>query len=83
MAEREPVALDVTEQGLVDRIAERRDEIVALACELIAYDTTSRSEADEPARDEAPQGNRPSRDADPRAGRGLALVLRRPRTGVT
>ncbi|MDA0179298.1 M20/M25/M40 family metallo-hydrolase [Solirubrobacter phytolaccae] len=52
MAEGEPGALDATEQALVDRIAQRRDEIVALACELIAYDTTSRAEADEPAREE-------------------------------
>lgn len=40
------------EQELARRVAERRDEIVALTCELIRFDTTSRSEADEPARDE-------------------------------
>src|SRR6478609_736451 len=45
--------LDATEQALVARIEERRDEIVALACELIAFDTTSRSDNDAPARDEA------------------------------
>src|SRR5690349_12154829 len=44
--------LDADEQALVDRVAQRRDDIVALACELIAFDTTSRSEADEPAREE-------------------------------
>src|SRR3954470_15249440 len=36
------------------RVAERREELVALACELIGYDTTSRSGPDEPARDELP-----------------------------
>ena len=46
-------ALDAAEQGLVDRVAERRDELVALVCELIGYDTTSRSAPDEPAREEA------------------------------
>ncbi|RKQ90266.1 acetylornithine deacetylase [Solirubrobacter pauli] len=53
MAEGEPGALDATEQALVARIAQRRDEIVALACELIAFDTTSRSGIEAPARDEA------------------------------
>src|SRR4051794_9667171 len=48
-----PAALDAAEQRLVERVAERRDELVALACELIAYNTTSRSGPDEPARDEA------------------------------
>src|SRR4051812_46902122 len=46
-------ALDANERSLVDGIAERREELVALACELIAYDTTSRSAPDEPPRDEA------------------------------
>src|SRR3954451_14861656 len=45
--------LDAQERALVEAIAERRDELVALACELIAYDTTSRSSPDQPARDEA------------------------------
>src|SRR3954463_2279777 len=45
--------LDAEERGLVERVAARRDELVALCCELIAYDTTSRAEPDEPARDEA------------------------------
>ena len=44
--------LDGAEQDLVDRVAARRDDIVALACELIAFDTTSRSGVDDPARDE-------------------------------
>jgi len=52
MAEGEPGTLDATERALVARIAERRDEIVGLASELIAFDTTSRSSNDEPARDE-------------------------------
>jgi acetylornithine deacetylase len=41
------------ERALVERIAERRDEIVSLACELIAFDTTSRSAPDMPPREEA------------------------------
>jgi acetylornithine deacetylase len=49
----EPGTLDASERALVERIAERRDELVALACELIAFNTTSRSAPDEPARDEA------------------------------
>jgi acetylornithine deacetylase len=44
--------LDADEQALVDRVAARRDDLVALACALIAFDTTSRSETDDPARDE-------------------------------
>lgn len=40
------------ERSLVDRVAARRDEIVALACQLIGYDTTSRMAPDAPARDE-------------------------------
>src|SRR5688500_14204439 len=45
--------LDADEQALVDEIAARRDDLVALACELIAFDTTSRSVPDAPPRDEA------------------------------
>jgi acetylornithine deacetylase len=41
------------EQALVDDIAGRREEIVALACELISFDTTSRTEPEMPARQEA------------------------------
>jgi acetylornithine deacetylase len=40
------------ERALVERIARRRDEIVALACELIGFDTTSRAHPDMPARQE-------------------------------
>jgi acetylornithine deacetylase len=53
MAGGDPGALDSGERALVEAIAQRRDELVALACELIAYDTTSRAEPGEPARDEA------------------------------
>ena len=45
--------LDADEQRLVAQVSERRDELVALARELIGYDTTSRSAPDEPAREEA------------------------------
>src|SRR3954451_23189151 len=43
----------VDERRLMDAVAERRDELVALACELIGYDTTSRSDPGAPARQEA------------------------------
>src|SRR4051794_17044980 len=49
----DPGSLDASERALVEGIAGRRDELVALACELIAFDTTSRSAPDDPARDEA------------------------------
>ncbi len=49
---REP-ALAPHERALVDEVAARRDEVVALACELIGFDTTSRATAAQPARDEA------------------------------
>jgi acetylornithine deacetylase len=45
--------LDADERALADRIAARRDDLVALACELVRFDTTSRDRPDEPARDEA------------------------------
>ena len=48
-----PAALDADERRLVDAIAARSDELVALLCDLIAFDTTSRDRPDEPARDEA------------------------------
>lgn len=41
-----------TEQHVIDAIAARRDELVTLASELIAFDTTAR-ELDDPPRDEA------------------------------
>jgi hypothetical protein len=45
--------LDADEQALVERIEERRDDLVALACELIGFDTTSRSSIEDPPREEA------------------------------
>jgi len=45
--------LDADERTLVDRVEARRDDLVALACQLIGFDTTSRSSPDEPAREEA------------------------------
>lgn len=47
------MALNDTERRLVDEIAEREDELVALASDLIAFDTTARYVGD-PPRDEAP-----------------------------
>jgi acetylornithine deacetylase len=44
--------LDGDEQALVDRVAARRDDLVELACALIAFDTTSRSRPSDPPRDE-------------------------------
>jgi acetylornithine deacetylase len=46
------MALTALEHRVVDAIAERRDEIVALASELIGFDTTARDVGD-PPRDEA------------------------------
>lgn len=40
------------ERRVVDELAERRDDIVALACDLVALDTTAREPGD-PPRDEA------------------------------
>jgi acetylornithine deacetylase len=37
---------------ICEAIEERADELVELACELISFDTTTRGEPDEPARDE-------------------------------
>ena len=45
--------LDAAERALVERIADRREEIVALTRELIGFDTTSRAGIDQPAREEA------------------------------
>jgi acetylornithine deacetylase len=47
-----PTTLDADERDLVDRIAARSDELVALACELIAFDTTTRAHPRDPARQE-------------------------------
>ncbi len=48
-----PSLPDPGEQRLVDSIAARSDALVALLCDLIAFDTTSRAAPDSPARDEA------------------------------
>jgi acetylornithine deacetylase len=45
--------LDADEQALGDEVAARRDDIVALVCELIAFDTTSRGGPEDAPRDEA------------------------------
>ena len=45
--------LDADERALVEGIAARSDELVALLCDLIRFDTTSRSAPDDPAREEA------------------------------
>lgn len=45
--------LDAEERQLVERIEARRDDLVDLTCQLICYDTTTRAEPDEPARQEA------------------------------
>ena len=42
-----------TEQRIVDEIARRADELVALASDLIGFDTTTRARDDDPPRDEA------------------------------
>ena len=47
------MALDADEQRLVDSVAARSDELVALLCDLIRFDTTSRADPASPARDEA------------------------------
>jgi acetylornithine deacetylase len=46
------LALSDVERRVVDEIAERRDEVVAIATDLIAFDTTARH-VGEPAREEA------------------------------
>ncbi len=56
---REPVPattrtnLSDSERHVMDEIARRRDELVALASDLIAFDTTAREHNDDPAREEA------------------------------
>ena len=46
-------SLEAIERALVERVAARRDELVALTRELIGFDTTSRSDPSMPAREEA------------------------------
>src|SRR3954469_2472693 len=53
MGQRAGAGREVDERLLIDAVAERRDDIVALACELIGHDTTSRSDPGAPAREEA------------------------------
>jgi len=45
--------LDADEQALADRVEARREDLVALACSLIGFDTTSRSSNEDPPREEA------------------------------
>jgi acetylornithine deacetylase len=47
------VALSERERALAEEIGARRDELVALAANLVRFDTTARSAPDEPAREEA------------------------------
>jgi acetylornithine deacetylase len=47
------VTLNELERRVVDEIERRSDELVALLSDLIAFDTTTRSELNSPARDEA------------------------------
>jgi acetylornithine deacetylase len=47
------MTLGPLERRVVDEIAERQAELVALLGELIAFDTTARNAPDDPARDEA------------------------------
>ncbi|MDQ3708791.1 MAG: M20/M25/M40 family metallo-hydrolase, partial [Actinomycetota bacterium] len=46
------MSLDALERRIVEAVAARRDELVALTCELIRFDTTARGVGDK-ARDEA------------------------------
>src|ERR687894_1709360 len=41
------------ERQIIDEIERRRDELVALASDLIAFDTTAREHNEDPAREEA------------------------------
>ncbi len=45
--------LTETERRVMDEIGQRRDEVVALASDLIGFDTTARAHNDDPPRDEA------------------------------
>ena len=51
--ETEHVPLTEVEHQICEEIAHRRDELVTLASDLIGFDTTTRADAEEPARDEA------------------------------
>ncbi|MDQ3453701.1 MAG: hypothetical protein M3493_13570, partial [Actinomycetota bacterium] len=46
------MSLSALERRITDAIAARRDELVALTCDLIRFDTTARGVGDK-ARDEA------------------------------
>ncbi|HLL49587.1 MAG TPA: M20/M25/M40 family metallo-hydrolase [Thermomicrobiales bacterium] len=46
-------SLTDSERQIMEEIARRRDELVALASDLIAFDTTAREHNDDPAREEA------------------------------
>src|SRR6185436_13981223 len=59
-------------------VAARRDDIVALACELISFDTTSRGGIDDPPRAEAALQ---SRLADRLRARGAEIDLWEPEPG--
>ncbi len=48
-----PAQLTESEQRVIDEIAHRRDELIGLTCDLIGFDTTTRTYDSEPARDEA------------------------------
>lgn len=66
------------ERRVVDAIAQRADELVELACELIRLDTTTRGAADDPPRDEA---RLQERVAALLASRGAEVELWEPRAG--
>jgi acetylornithine deacetylase/succinyl-diaminopimelate desuccinylase-like protein len=46
-------SLTDSERQIMEEIARRRDELVTLASDLIAFDTTAREHNDDPAREEA------------------------------
>jgi acetylornithine deacetylase len=46
-------SLSDAERQIVDEIARRRDDLIALACDVVSFDTTTRAYDDEPAREEA------------------------------
>src|SRR3954452_283376 len=53
MVRSERASHEVDERVLVGAVGERREDVFALACELVGYDTTSRSDPGAPAREEA------------------------------